>query len=150
MKVYGPYTRKDGRKHVVLYENGKRTTMSYPKWLLLNNGVTITDSETVDHINRDFTDDRLENLQIKERIPHIIEDHLRAKSIIITCVWCGQKAEKSRGDIRGNSKQGKAGPFCSRRCAGTYGAAIQKGWSRFLVQPTVELEYYRREKTVAP
>jgi len=34
MKVYGPYTRKDGRQHVILYENGTRKTVSYPKYLL--------------------------------------------------------------------------------------------------------------------
>jgi hypothetical protein len=34
MKIYGPYTGKDGRQRIVLYENGKRTTVSYPKYLL--------------------------------------------------------------------------------------------------------------------
>src|SRR5580704_15869782 len=36
--VHGPYLRKDGRKHVVLYwrENDarRRQTISYPKWLM--------------------------------------------------------------------------------------------------------------------
>ena len=33
-KVHGPYTRKDGRKHVVtVFEDGSKKTTSYPKWV---------------------------------------------------------------------------------------------------------------------
>lgn len=32
-KVYGPYTRDDGRKHVIINNNGIHTTISYPKYL---------------------------------------------------------------------------------------------------------------------
>ena len=35
LKVYGPYTRKDGRKHVVIVNNnGTKTTKSYPRYLM--------------------------------------------------------------------------------------------------------------------
>jgi hypothetical protein len=35
MKIYGPYTRKDGRKHVIVhYDGGRIRTVSYPKWLM--------------------------------------------------------------------------------------------------------------------
>jgi hypothetical protein len=35
MKVWGPYKRKDGRQIVIVVErNGKRRTVSYPKWIL--------------------------------------------------------------------------------------------------------------------
>ena len=35
MKVYGPYKRKDNRKHVVIvHDNGSRQTQSYPRYLM--------------------------------------------------------------------------------------------------------------------
>ena len=73
-KVYGPYTRSDGRKHVVLVshnEDGsikKKITVSYPKYLMekkLNR--YLVDDETVDHINEDKTFDEHHNLQILPR-----------------------------------------------------------------------------------
>jgi hypothetical protein len=73
VKVYGPYSRPDGRKHVVLYENGQRTTVSYPKWLMEQKlGRKLEPNETVHHVNGDFTDDRLDNLQVIDK-----HDHLR-------------------------------------------------------------------------
>ncbi len=66
MRIYGPYKRKDGRKHVVIiYEDGTRQTKSYPRLMMEQHlGRGLTKEETVDHINNDFTDDRIENLQI--------------------------------------------------------------------------------------
>ena len=64
IKVYGPYTRKDGRQHVILvHEDLSRQTMSYPKYLMEQHlKRALLASETVDHINNDFTDNRIENL----------------------------------------------------------------------------------------
>ena len=69
IKVYGPYTRKDGRQHVILvHEDLSRQTMSYPKYLMEQQlGRPLLASKTVDHINNDFTDNRIENLQILTR-----------------------------------------------------------------------------------
>lgn len=148
MKVYGPYTRKDGRKHIILYENGQRTTVSYPKYLMEQYlGRKLTDHETVDHINRDFTDDRIENLQILSRPFHVRIDAKRAALVEITCVLCGAVAFKKAHNLRGNAKQQKAGPFCSKRCAGRYGAEIQNSRQQPLPpQPTVESDYYLPDK----
>lgn len=35
-KIYGPYLRKDGRQHLVIVEDNKKYTISYPKWLMEN------------------------------------------------------------------------------------------------------------------
>jgi hypothetical protein len=67
IKVYGPYMRGDGRKHIILYDTElkKRTTLSYPKFLLQKKiGRKLVGDETTDHIDEDFTNDELENLQI--------------------------------------------------------------------------------------
>jgi len=64
-KVYGPYTRKDGRKHVIHYDGKTRKTQSYPRFLMERHlGRPLLPEEHVDHINGDYTDDRLENLQL--------------------------------------------------------------------------------------
>lgn len=70
IKVYGPYTRKDGRKHVIIYdtETQSRRTVSYPRYLMEQHlGRELLPEEQVDHINEDFTDDRIENLQLLSR-----------------------------------------------------------------------------------
>ena len=72
--IYGPYKRKDGRKHLVLYDTGikSKQTVSYPKYLVEQHyRITLKDNETVDHINNDFSDDSLENLQVLDRATNI-------------------------------------------------------------------------------
>ena len=67
IKVYGPYLREDGRKHVIWYDTKtkQRRTQSYPRYLMEQHlGRKLLPEETVDHINEDFTDDRIENLQL--------------------------------------------------------------------------------------
>lgn len=69
-KLFGPYTRKDYRTVVILQhlESKRLKTVSYPKYLIechLNR--YLSEFETIDHINADFTDNRIENLQILSR-----------------------------------------------------------------------------------
>lgn len=125
MRVYGPYTRKDGRKHVILYENGVRTTMSYPKYLMEQYlGRNLQPWETVDHIDEDFTNDSLDNLQILS-VQANIDKSRNARGvckeyITFICIGCGQEGTQEARNVRHNRKLGKAGPFCSRSCAGKY------------------------------
>lgn len=122
MRVYGPYIRKkDGRKHVILYNDGKRRTMSYPKWLMQQHlGRELLPNETVHHIDEDFTNDSLDNLQVLTRLDHM-QLHIKEKELYeFTCPVCNIPAVKSAAQVRHNRKLGKAGPFCSRACAGTW------------------------------
>lgn len=127
-KVYGPYTRRDGRKHVIiLFTNGTRDTVSYPKFLMEQHlGRKLEDWETVDHINDDFTDDRLENLQILSRADNVKKSAKGEETITFICPVCNKEATKLARNVRHN--QGtyrRLGPFCSRSCAGKHNAAIQ-------------------------
>lgn len=76
-KTLGPYIRKDNRKIIIIKIEGKWKTLSYPKFLMEKHlGRFLTDSETVDHINADFTDDRIENLQILSRSENARKSHI--------------------------------------------------------------------------
>lgn len=125
MKVYGPYYRKDGRKHVIIITENKRITKSYPRYLLEKHiGRELHKNETVDHIDNDFTNDSIENLQIltrEENAAKAFEDpHKKRKIFSFICPICGINAVKYANHVKSNKKKGKDGPFCSRRCAGIY------------------------------
>ncbi len=145
-KVYGPYYRKDGRQHVIVhYKSGKKRTVSYPKWLMEQHLGRELDPvlETVDHIDRDFTNNELSNLRVISLHDHLQQDAIRVELVTITCVLCGKTAKKRANNLAHNSKLGKAGPFCGKVCVGKYGAALQNlRQERLPVQPGVETRDY--------
>lgn len=123
-QVYGPYLRDDGRKHViVIYTDNSGRTVSYPKYLIkqqLNR--IIEEPETVHHKDEDFTNDNLSNLEILPRGKHV-SHHVRKPHEEVfgrfICPVCKEPFERRLSEVRGNQEnQGKAGPYCSRRCAG--------------------------------
>lgn len=119
MKVYGPYTRADGRKHVIYYDGQTRRTQSYPRYLMEQHlGRELLDSETVDHINGDFTDDRIENLQLLTLVENIQKSAKEAKYLLFDCPVCEDEFLYLASRYRHNQiKQGKSGPYCSKSCA---------------------------------
>lgn len=150
--VLGPYTRPDGRKHVVLNNSiaskgtkGKTKTISYPKALVeISLKARLKDDETVDHHDRDFTNDDLDNLKVKVRSLHASEDALRVEVDEVSCMGCGFVFIPSKSQIEARNKN-KAGPFCSRACSGRYGTLIQSGDKR-IARDEITKHYYRAEK----
>lgn len=121
-KIYGPYISKDGRSRIsVTFSNGFKCTVSYPKYLMechLNR--YLGKDETVDHIDCDFTNNALDNLQVLPRAEHARKDAVKALPLECVCA-CGRKfIAKNRRDVFNNRKKGKSGPYCSRTCAGRY------------------------------
>lgn len=153
MKVHGPYTRQDGRKIVIVVENkGKRRTVSYPKWLMeMHLGRKLDPNlETVDHIDSDFNNNDMNNLRLVPRDEHSGDDTRRVKNLKFDCAWCDQEFERSPRLIRDKAKNNKAGPFCSRRCAGKYSRLLQlKLIDKLNPQQHVESEYYKRKNVTA-
>lgn len=122
IRVYGPYTRKDGRQHVILYDGVTRQTISYPKYLVQQSlGRKLADNETVDHNDRDKSNDALTNLVIRDRVEHAKLDARRVTILPVKCSWCRRVFTPSKDQGR------KRGIFCCKSCAGAYGAEIQNG-----------------------
>ena len=93
MKIYGPYTRKDGRKHIVLRKDGKLQTISYPRFLLEEKlGRKLLPEETVDHIDEDISNDDPSNLQILSRAEN------SRKSLVVNSKGLRKMIEFSRSE----------------------------------------------------
>ena len=119
--------RKDGR-HCVYYKfpNGKFKSAQYARYLMENYLQKYLDTdECVDHIDRDKTNDSLENLRVVPRRQSTMEDLKYVQAIAITCVYCGKQALKAARQLNHSAKQNKAGPFCSKSCVGKYGSSVQ-------------------------
>lgn len=119
--VYGPYTRKDGRQHIILYNKNthKRKTLSYPRYLMeIKLQRYLRKTETVDHKNDNYLDNDINNLQILSLGDNIRKSHSKRKLYTFICPVCGKNATKWLNQVLHNKKLGKSGPYCSRYCAG--------------------------------
>lgn len=147
--VHGPYKRRDGRQIVIVIEhNGKRRTVSYPKWLMeLQLGRRLDPNlETVDHWDSNFENNDLSNLKIVPRDEHSTNDTRRVKLVKFQCAWCDKEFERSPRLVRDKARKNKAGPFCSRACAGKYSRKLQlKLVDKFDTQPVIDSEYYKQK-----
>lgn len=150
--VYGPYFQngEGSRQIVVVFDKktGKKRTVSYPKWIYeCHVGRELDpDNETVDHINGDYLDNRLENLKLVPRKQHSTLDTRRTHPIELVCLWCNKKFHRSPRILRSQNKKNKAGPFCSRSCAGKYSYTLKlKLIDKLETQPFIESEYYKNK-----
>lgn len=152
-KVFGPYKRQDGRQLVIVVDNNSvRRTISYPKWLLeMQLGRPLDpDLETVQHLDGDHSNNDDDNLKLMPREEHSAQDTRRVKNLKFNCAWCSSEFERSPRLIRDKAKKNKAGPFCSRSCAGRYSRMLQlKIIDKLNPQQHVESEYYNRRDVTA-
>ncbi len=120
-KVYGPYTSgKDGRLRIVCYyANGQKKTVSYPKYLVETYlGRYLNESETVDHIDCDFTNNNLTNLRILPRQLHARIDNYSFVWTDVNCPVCKKRFKPTKQQVTDQRNGCLKGPFCSRSCAG--------------------------------
>jgi hypothetical protein len=150
IQVNGPYFNKTQNRYFVryLFPDKTKRVITYAKYLMEQHlKRTLSNTETVDHIDRNKTNDVIENLQILNLPEHAKLDAKYVNLVEITCVLCNKKAFKQPKNIKHNSKQGKAGPFCSKSCCGKYGRKLQLNQIKeFSIQPTVESTYYFKDK----
>ena len=119
MRINGPYTRKTDYRQfmVIIHDDGSRTTKSYARFLIEKHlGRELSKEETVDHINGDRTDDRLENLQVLSVRENMTKSAFR-HNLTCVCPMCGDTFAPTRSQRATRVTEKKAGPFCSRSCA---------------------------------
>lgn len=123
--VLGPYAQPSGRRFVILIDvNGKRKNMNYARFLLskhLNRELLKT--EHVHHINGNYIDDRIENLEILS-----VGDHTRTHRpklfFTLVCDECGREKFLEGGcrsrAIANNKASATKNKFCSLSCSIKY------------------------------
>lgn len=148
-KVHGPYKRKDGRQIVIIVnDDGSRRTVSYPKFLVEEKLGRELDpnTHTIDHWDSNKDNNDLSNLRIMPRDQHSADDTRRVKMVKLNCAWCKKEFERSPRLVRDKAKKQKAGPYCSRACAGKYSRQLQlKNIDKFPAQQSIKSEYYKRK-----
>ena len=136
-RIQGPYERPDGRLIVIVTkENGTKSTISYPKYLMecqLNR--YLDKDETVDHIDKNPLNNDLSNLRILNRSEHVAIDIKRNRDAIVTCQYCGKEftipGSKLHDRNRNDGTRESSGYFCSRTCSGKYGASVRYGGQKY-------------------
>jgi len=129
-RVGNPILCSDGRQRIqIKYEDGRYSVMSYPKYLMeCFLGRKFNVDETVDHIDCNPLNNDLVNLRVISQSKHAKLDCKRLKLQVFICPLCCKQFSlvgKQLHKAIANRKQGKAGPFCSRRCAGIYSTNLQ-------------------------
>lgn len=123
IKVYGPYTRKDGRQIVIHYDTvtKSRRTQSYPRYQLeQQEGRALDPTLEVDHINDNPRDNRIANYQLLSHQENVAKSN-REEIYEFICLNCKQESSTLYRRYWHNQViQKKAGPFCSRACAAKY------------------------------
>lgn len=124
-KVYGPYYRKDGRRHVIIvFPDKTRKTVSYPKYSMeLKLGRYLGKQEQIHHIDGNPNNDRIENIAISIIGQHQEYHHsnLMNKKYTLICMACKNEfvcnySSYMQRTIYRPSKS--TGYFCSKSCAG--------------------------------
>lgn len=122
--VYGPYLHTDSNRNIVIikFPDGTRKTTSSARYNMeIHLNRELLKTELVDHINFDSLDDRIDNLRIVTAFvnnSHRHEDH-KEKLYFFTCPVCKKDTSIPYRQYKENQlMQGKAGPYCSKQCAG--------------------------------
>jgi hypothetical protein len=131
-KFYGPYSNsKDGRlRCIVVFPDNTKKTISYPKYLMeVHLDRYLAENETIDHIDGNFLNNDLSNLQVIDRQKHSYNDVYRNEDITVKCQYCGKEFIIKGSTIRQRNRTDRhqSGYFCSKQCSGKYGRDIQRG-----------------------
>lgn len=125
----GPYAH--GYKMcMVQYPDGIIRSITLHRYLYEKEHGRLPSDTHVHHKNGNKLDNRLENLEAKNRIDHA-RDHQKIRITPVQtyiCPWCGNSFERNDSAVRHNQKVNKkAGPFCNRSCGASWGREKQLG-----------------------
>lgn len=110
---YKVFHKKEGRWLVILRDpiNKKHTTISHARYLMsVKLGRRLTPNESVDHINNNRVDDRIENLQILTPLENTLKSNVKIIRDFI-CPICRKPFTRKRNPAIQT-------PACSRSCGG--------------------------------
>ena len=142
-RLYGPYkSKKDNRLRIqVIFSDGRRTYMSYPKYLMEVHLGRYLEKDETDPLNNDIS-----NLTVIDRAEHANNDAVRNKNITVVCQYCGKEFTIPESKVRGRNRADRhqSGYFCSRECTGKYGNAVQHGKIKPTTVDRVVPEKYKR------
>jgi hypothetical protein len=126
MKIYGPYFYKTGnqirRLVIKIADDGTRRTQSYARYLLEEQlGRELGPDEEADHIDEDCLNDDISNLRVLSLRENRMRSAKATPMFEFVCPVCGNESSKPQREVRRNQEVlGKAGPFCSKSCAGVW------------------------------
>lgn len=131
MTRYGPYKTEEGYViYVTKQDDGTfKTKYAHREVLEEKLGRELLKSEVAHHINGIRYDNRPDNLEVMLRSEHGKHHAPETEMYAFICPSCGIPAVKKARDVRGNRKKGRAGPFCSKECAGKVGKPGYANWS---------------------
>lgn len=131
-KGYLRTSKEDGRSRVDLFNSDSdRTTISYSRYLMsVKVGYELGDDVEVDHIDKNNSNDDINNLQIltlEEHRNKTAEENTTGRNFLkLLCPECNNFFEREARFVHsrfGSAKQ----TFCSRSCNGKNSRKIQLG-----------------------
>jgi hypothetical protein len=111
--------KKTGRTFISVYlQDGRRTTISYPRYLLERVlGRSLSSKEDVHHKNFDVTDNQIGNLEI---VDHAAHGRIHHPGEVVKCAWCGKEYYLSAKKLNRRKKRNGEKYCCSKSCVGKY------------------------------
>ena len=134
-KIKGPYKNSQGRYiyHLVYPDGWRKIILRYRYNMEIHLGRLLKEDEVVHHIDGNFTNDSIDNLQLFDSHSKHMQEHSPAyPPEEFICKWCSKKFQLDGNDLSSRKKLIKykrnnySGPFCSASCAGSYGC--HKRW----------------------
>ena len=88
-------------------------------------------NEIVHHRNGDKHDNRLPNLELRDRAGHASQHHRETEFETLRCLCCGERFKREKTRIDYKRRHGQTEFFCSRSCMSkTYGRGRAKAQNR--------------------
>lgn len=108
-----------GRK--IIYDDGtSHTSYEHREVMERYLGRSLSSCEVIHHKDGNGENNVLENLEILTVSGHAKRHARKAAPVGLRCALCGNAFMRTARYERHNRKQGKAGPFCSKVCAGRW------------------------------
>jgi HNH endonuclease len=125
---HGPYSTQAGHLFWIdVFDDGTRKSVLVHREMMEQHlGRELHKDEVVHHKSEIPYDNRIDNFELKTRGDHTRDHAVPAETIDIICPECGEHANLLSSHVKRNQvKLKKAGPFCSKTCAGRWSRRMQ-------------------------